>query len=404
MDKLNIVAIPFHDWRKNQSEGFRTRDAHLLLEFSKHPSVGKLLIIDRPISLIERLVLRKSWKVKSKTELYTKKASCLSQVEENVFVLDINYADLLGPIIKKQGWFPETFARPKTIAAITESMQELSIREPVFYISSPLPIQLIERVNNPFLVFDAVDNLTKIPAYASLNLDLFGYYEKAKKIARIIFTNNPKTQKWLSEGRQPAHIIPNGVDPGHFIPVGKHIPADLANIRRPIVGYAGKMQEMFSIEIMDHVAKALPETSFVLIGQQLNPKWMRPLWDLPNVYYLGDKHYQSLPDYLANFDVCLVPYSEERQHDVDPIKFYEYLCMKKPVVTTNVGGVQKYIEFPNVKIASDPIQFTDAIAYFLAKISISEAIPAGDLPDSVTWRYKANQMISMINQEYSSDK
>lgn len=401
MDKLNIVAIPFHDWKKNQSEGFRTRDAHLLLEFSKHPSVGKLLVVNRPMSLAERLLLRKSWIVESETKVYSQEGRCLSQLEKNLFVLDIKYADLLAPIIKKQGWFPDAFARPRTLAAVAEAMHALSIRDPVFYISSPLPIPLFEQMDSPFLVFDAVDNLTKIPAYASLNLDLTGYYEKAKKIARIIFTNTKKTQLWLSEGREPALIIPNGVDPGHFLRTGNRVPDDLAPIRRPIVGYAGKMQEMFSIEILDQAARTLPETSFVLIGQQLNPNWMRPLWDLPNVHYLGDKHYRSLPDYLANFDICLVPYSEERQHDVDPIKFYEYLCLKKPVVTTNVGGVQKFSEFPNVKIASDPSQFTAAITYFLEKIELTETIPAGDLPDTVTWRYKADQMLTFIEKEYS---
>lgn len=401
MDKLNIVAIPFHDWKKNQSEGFRTRDAHLLQEFSKHLSVGKVLVIDRPISLMERLVLRRPWKVSSEVELYTRGGHCLRQVEEKTYVLDINYLDLIGPTIKKQGWFPDAYARTETLDAITESMRELSICDPVFYISSPLPIQLFEQLKQPFLVMDAVDNLTKIPAYSALNIDLPGYYEKAKKIARIIFTNTEKTRQWLGEGQTPVHLIPNGVDPSHFLRASNHIPIDLVNIRRPIVGYAGKMQEMFSVEIIDHAARALPETSFVFIGQQLNPKWMHPLWDLPNVYYLGDKHYQKLPDYLSCFDVCLVPYSELRQHDVDPIKFYEYLSMKKPVVTTNVGDVQQFSEYPNVKIASDPVNFTNAIAYFLAKIEKSEAIPAGDLPNTVYWQYKANLMIRIIEEEYS---
>ncbi len=162
------------------------------------------------------------------------------------------------------------------------------------------------------------------------------------------------------------------------------------------------MQEMFSIEIISHAARSLPNTSFVFIGQQLNPRWMRPLWKFPNVHYLGDKHYQILPDYLANFDICVVPYSEERQHDVDPIKFYEYLYMGKPVVTTNVGGVQKYSDFPNVKIASDPESFTKALADFLNILTNNEVIPIGKLPESVFWQFKANQMMSIIETKYKS--
>ena len=31
MKKLNLILIPFHDYKKWISEGFRTRDAHLII-------------------------------------------------------------------------------------------------------------------------------------------------------------------------------------------------------------------------------------------------------------------------------------------------------------------------------------------------------------------------------------
>ena len=34
-----ILAFPFHDWRKLQAEGFRTRDAHLLQAFVRRDDV-----------------------------------------------------------------------------------------------------------------------------------------------------------------------------------------------------------------------------------------------------------------------------------------------------------------------------------------------------------------------------
>ena len=404
MAKFDLVAIPFHDWKKNQSEGFRTRDAHLLQEFSRHPSIDKLLIVDRPISLVERLVFNRNWKVNGTKELYNRDTRALSQVGENTFVLDIRYPDFIGPITKGKGWISGAYQRSTTIDAIKEAFRHLSIQDPVFYISSPLPIPLIEQIEDPFLVFDAVDNLTKIPAYASIRLEIARYYSIAKAIATIIFTNSEKTRKWLAEGRQKVYSIPNGVDPMHLAKNPGQTPPDLAEIAHPIVGYAGKMQEMFSIEIISYAAQSLPDTNFVLIGQQLNPKWMKPLWKIPNVHYLGDKHYQDLPNYLAGFDICVVPYSEERQHDVDPIKFYEYLYMEKPVITTNVGSVQEYSNFPNVKIASDPENFAKALSDFLEKIRNGETISAGNLPKSVFWKSKADQMIHIIETEWKGKR
>ena len=53
-----ILAFPFHDWRKLQVEGFRTRDAHLLEAFARRPDVERLLVVDRPTSFAERVARR----------------------------------------------------------------------------------------------------------------------------------------------------------------------------------------------------------------------------------------------------------------------------------------------------------------------------------------------------------
>ena len=62
--KINLVIFPLHDWKKCEREGFRTRDAHLILEFEKNSLVEKILIVDRPISSPEMLVKKCWWKVK----------------------------------------------------------------------------------------------------------------------------------------------------------------------------------------------------------------------------------------------------------------------------------------------------------------------------------------------------
>ena len=36
---MNIIAIPFHDWRKSKKEGFRTRDCHLINALQKDEKV-----------------------------------------------------------------------------------------------------------------------------------------------------------------------------------------------------------------------------------------------------------------------------------------------------------------------------------------------------------------------------
>ena len=57
----------------------------------------------------------------------------------------------------------------------------------------------------------------------------------------------------------------------------------------------------------------------------------------------GKKPYQEIPRFIAAADICLLPaYPDEKiMQDIVPIKMYEYMAMKKPVIATRIPGVVK---------------------------------------------------------------
>ena len=56
----------------------------------------------------------------------------------------------------------------------------------------------------------------------------------------------------------------------------------------------------------------------------------------------GKQPYESIPAFIASSDICLLPaYDNEIMRDIVPIKLYEYMAMRKPVVTTKLPGVMK---------------------------------------------------------------
>jgi len=56
----------------------------------------------------------------------------------------------------------------------------------------------------------------------------------------------------------------------------------------------------------------------------------------------GKQPYGLLPKLLAAADICLLPgYDNEIMRDIVPIKMYEYMAMKKPVISTKLHGVIK---------------------------------------------------------------
>ena len=73
-------------------------------------------------------------------------------------------------------------------------------------------------------------------------------------------------------------------------------------------------------------------------------KQIREKYNLQDKLILsGKKPYQEIPAFIAASDICLLPAypNEPIMQDIVPIKMYEYMAMKKPVITTRLPGVMK---------------------------------------------------------------
>lgn len=396
-EKIDLIFIPFHDWRKSEREGFRTRDAHLMLEFGKHPRLEKLLVIDRPISCSEMVAFRRGRRVDGGELYWQDRFSSLTRFEKRTYVLDILVPQVFQPLIMRRRWIPYIFRQPFIINAIRSALVHLDINpRAALFISEPFFSPVAEAISPAVFVLDAIDNLLKHSLYQDIPGIQEGY-DYCLANADLLFTNSIENVEWFRKSRPDTVYVPNGVDIDFFPSQREYpIPDDLRPLPRPIVGYAGKMQEMFDVELLKSAAKTLPDVTFVCIGQQLNPKWVQPLWEHSNIIYLGDKHYRLLPAYLSAFDICIIPYDLNKQHGGDPIKFYEFLAMGKPVVTTNIGGVGAFESFPNVRIVSGEEQFRRAVSEFADQIRAGCPIPAGKLPNDVLWSSKADLIINAI--------
>jgi glycosyltransferase involved in cell wall biosynthesis len=61
-----------------------------------------------------------------------------------------------------------------------------------------------------------------------------------------------------------------------------------------------------------------------------------------HVILTGKQPFESVPNFIAASDICLLPsHNNEIMKDIVPIKFYEYMAMKKPVISTKLPGVMR---------------------------------------------------------------
>lgn len=152
----------------------------------------------------------------------------------------------------------------------------------------------------------------------------------------------------LADAKRPHNpatfVSPHGVDHAMFaraLDPATAIPADVAALPRPVLGFYGTIQDWIDQELIAGLARRHPEWSIVLLGQMLVD--VSALRGLPNVHLLGRKPHAELPGYCKAFDVGLIPYRiTERMTYVNPIKLREYLSAGVPVVSTPVPEVVRY--------------------------------------------------------------
>jgi teichuronic acid biosynthesis glycosyltransferase TuaH len=126
----------------------------------------------------------------------------------------------------------------------------------------------------------------------------------------------------------------------------KAAPRDIATLSKPIIGYVGALQSIrLDIALIEHLALRRPDWSIVLVGPEDDEFKASKLHEYKNVYFLGTKNPDMLPDYIAAFDVCINPQLVNQVTIGNyPRKIDEYLAMGKPVVATRTDAMSVFAE------------------------------------------------------------
>jgi len=163
------------------------------------------------------------------------------------------------------------------------------------------------------------------------------------KIADLVFTGGPSLYEAKRTRHDNAHCFPSSVDAVHFeqaLDRNNGHPLHTA-IPRPRLGFFGVIDERFDGELIADIADAHPEWQVVLVGPvvKIDPG---SLPQRQNVHYLGQQSYKALPQFLAGWDVCLLPFAlNEATRFISPTKVLEYMAAELPIVSTAIRDVEQ---------------------------------------------------------------
>jgi glycosyltransferase involved in cell wall biosynthesis len=160
--------------------------------------------------------------------------------------------------------------------------------------------------------------------------------------ADIVFTGG--YELWLRKRQQHpnVHFFGCGVEFDHFskaMSPDTSIPPDIDFMARPILGWFGVVDERVDYAMVGEMARMRPDWSFAMVGPvvKVDPNLLP---HAPNLFWLGGRDYQVLPNYCKAFDICMMPFAINAATEyINPTKALEYLATGRPVISTPVKDV-----------------------------------------------------------------
>lgn len=174
-------------------------------------------------------------------------------------------------------------------------------------------------------------------------------------------------------------------------------PKDVKSIPSPIIGYIGALKSSrLSIEVLEHIALSMPKYNIVLVGPEDETFTKSSLHNIDNVFFLGSKKENELPNYLAAFDIALNPQAlNELTIGNYPRKIDEYLAMGKPVVATLTETMKAFADF--TYLANNKEEYVSLISRALEEDSEELSKSRISFARTHTWENNVNAIYEAIN-------
>jgi UDP-galactopyranose mutase len=259
-------------------------------------------------------------------------------------------------------------------------------------------------LNAAAVVYDCMDELSGFagapPELQRLEAELF-------KKAHIVFTGGHTLYEAKRASHHNVHAFPSSVDVAHFARA-RHIhgvPPDQSSIPVPRIGFFGVIDERMDYALLAGIAAARSNWQLVLIGPTAKIDPMA-LPRAANLHYLGAKSYAQLPEYIAGWDVAMLPFARnDATRYISPTKTPEYLAAGKPVVSTSIRDVVRpYGQQGLARIADTVPDFIAAVDAALAEDPVERLRAADAFLTHMSWEGTWSRMRQMVEQAIGDRK
>ena len=294
--------------------------------------------------------------------------------------------------------YPGSQARTAAVqrALLDDLISSNDIRKFVLWYWTSMSVVYTHHLAPEAVIFDCMDELS---GFANAPPELSQLEDLLLGSADVVFTGGHSLYEAKAPRHSNIHPFPSSVDIGHFgrARLGAHEPADQASLRRPRLGFFGVVDERMDLELVEGVARQRPDWEWVIIGPiaKIDPQ---SLPRAANIHYLGMKPYAVLPDYLAGWDVAVLPFARNAAtRFISPTKTPEYLAAGCAVVSTSIRDViRPYGDLGLVHIADSVEGFVAAVQAALREDRTARLARVDRLLADASWDAVVRDMDALI--------
>ena len=276
---------------------------------------------------------------------------------------------------------------------------------PVVWFYTPMALPLLQVFKPSKVVYDCMDELAM---FKNAPKQLLQRESALLNIADVVFTGGPSLYQSKRNRHANAHCFSSSVDAKHFRQaLNRELShPEQAHIPHPRLGFYGVIDERFDVGLVSSMADAHPEWQIVLVGPvvKIDPA---TLPKQPNVHYMGQRTYDQLPQFLAGWDVCLLPFAmNDSTKFISPTKVLEYMAAELPSVSTPITDVK----VPYGDVVEIAESHADFIAACERQLSLSDenrqaqARRMREVVAGTSWDLTASRMHELIGAAVPGNK
>jgi glycosyltransferase involved in cell wall biosynthesis len=285
-------------------------------------------------------------------------------------------------LIQPTKWLPRRLdpaADKRLSSAVVRAAGDVGMSRPALWLNDPLTAHLLRRTGWPAL-YDVTDDWLLAERSPREHDRLVENERYLLDHCRQVVVCSPRLLETKSPGRsERVTLIPNAVDLDAYL-VHPPRPNDLPP--GPVVLYVGTLhRDRLDVDLCSALATGvLGRATFVLVGPVALDASDQTRLVGAGAVLLGAREHTTIPAYLKNADVLVVPHVvTEFTDSLDPIKVYEYLAAGRPVVSTPVAGFRE-LEMGHVAVvpAAELVARTRAFVTSPPALDCEVVVPSWD--------------------------